>query len=369
MPESENIQDADSNTSAADLQKQRIEWRRKSWTIPDLRGGKQSWLSLVKSLVSLVESGQATDLDACPNISGIPDPQPWRSYAGFLKGAGLVSNQAGILHLSDIGIKFHNNSTPKQLADILQDRIRLFAETLEIIASTPATVESVNEQLCRKYALDWANLSNTRRRMDWLEVLDLIEGLGDRKWGATAAGKTALDEWCLVSPDALESLDSDSEDSEIPGPPVEIALLLQNLSNSPEAQKKRNTYNIWVPSPNRIENLRVIIQTASERITRADFFSFIEEEFHLKQSSAESMLPFLKASGLLEEVGRGVYSATVAARAWLETGNDLDFIRILHANMRFVGEMIAASSNDIVRNDLYTQAEAYGLNTEIPSRL
>lgn len=74
------------------------------------------------------------------------------------------------------------------------------------------------------------------------------------------------------------------------------------------------------------------------------------------------MFPFLKASGLLEEVGRGIYSATPVATAWLGAGNDLDFIRILHSNMQFVGEMIKAAENDIVRNDIYQQAKPYGLN-------
>ena len=84
---------------------------------------------------------------------------------------------------------------------------------------------------------------------------------------------------------------------------------------------KRCTYNIWVPSPNRIENLRIITQSASEQITKTDLFTFIANKFNLKLSSVESMLPFLKASGLLEEVGRNIYVATPAAKAWLETGS------------------------------------------------
>lgn len=76
------------------------------------------------------------------------------------------------------------------------------------------------------------------------------------------------------------------------------------------------------------------------------------------------MLPFLIASGLLEEVGRNVYVATPAAKAWLETGNNLDFVRILHANIRFVGEMIRAANEDIVRNEVYAQAKQHGLNAE-----
>ena len=110
--------------------------------------------------------------------------------------------------------------------------------------------------------------------------------------------------------------------------------------------------------------MRVITQFALERVSRTDLFQFIEDEFNLKKSSAESMLPFLKASGIIEEVGRNIYIATPAAKAWCETGDDLDFVRILHAHMRFVGEMIRDVENDTVRNALYIRAKEYGLNTE-----
>lgn len=149
------------NIVAADIQKQRAEWRRKGWSVPDLRGGKQSWFSLVKKLVELVGSGQANDLDAFPDINVISSSQPWRSYAPFLRGIGLVNNQAGALCLSEVGIKFRANPSKRQLANLIQDRVRLFAEALELVAAAPATVEEINEQLCVNYGLSWSNLSNT----------------------------------------------------------------------------------------------------------------------------------------------------------------------------------------------------------------
>lgn len=32
--------------TTADIQKQKSEWRKKGWSIPDLRGGKQVWSNL-----------------------------------------------------------------------------------------------------------------------------------------------------------------------------------------------------------------------------------------------------------------------------------------------------------------------------------
>lgn len=347
-----------------DLQQQKIEWRKKGWAIPDIRGSKQDWYYLIKELIRLVADNLATDLDSHPDINGVSETYTWRSYASFLKSMGLVSNRAGILSLTETGRSFYNNSSKRHLADLIQDKVRLFGEVLVFLQTYAKRIEEVDKQLCETFCLSWANLSNTRRRMDWLEVLGLIQDVGNRKWGLTPEGQSAINDWRLVTADVLDLLESDSSDIVIAEPPEEIASLLQHLFDIPDDHKKRSTYNIWVPSPNRINNLRIIVQFALERVSRADLFKFVEDEFSLKTSSVESMLPFLKAAGLLEEVGRNVYIATSASKAWCETGNDLDFIRILHCHMRFVGEMIQAAENDSIRNDIYAQAKNYGLNTE-----
>ena len=347
-----------------DVQKQKNEWRKKGWTIPDLRGGKQVWYELVIKLVKLLETEEECDLNTVLDTGGLVNAQTWRVYAPFLKGIGFAYNHAGKLVLSDKGRLFAERPTKKELADLIQDRIRLFGEMLDVINEVPVTVEEVDKKICKKYGLNWNNLGNTRKRMDWLEVLGLIQAIGNRKWEVTESGKDALKRWYIVSPEILELEDSDMDEIEITEPPVEIAVLLQKLREIPEMHKKRCTYNIWVPSPNRIENLRIIIQFALHRVSRKELFEFIENEFELKLSSVESMLPFLKASGLIEEVGRNIYIATAAAQAWIETGNDLDFIRILHVHMRFVGEILLYADNDIVRNNIYRIGKNYRMNNE-----
>ena len=348
----------------SDLQQQKTEWKRKGWSIPELRGGKQEWFSLVEELVQLIGSGSIGDLSLCPDLKTVKTNYPWRTYAPFLKGVGLVSNRSGTLSLTENGIKFCQAPSKKDLAGLLHDKYRLFGEVLELIRLCPKTVEEIDKELCIEYSLDWANLSNTRRRMDWLEILDLIQCVGNRKWSLTNDGLSFLDHLLLVTPEALDSSLPETEDIAITPPPAEIHELLQALKDDPSLHKKRNTYNIWVPSPNRIENLRTIVQFSFERVTRAELFNFVEEEFGLKTSSVESMMPFLKADGLLEEVGRNIYVATLAAKAWCESGNDLDFIRILHAHKRFIGELLIAAEKISVRNDIYAQAKTYGLNIE-----
>lgn len=347
-----------------DIQKQKSEWRRKGWSIPELRGGKQEWFNIVTELVKKIAITSIADMGLSTELESTNTSYPWRTYTPFLKGVGLVRNHSGILSLSDVGKDFSKNPSKWQLACLLHDKYRLVGEVLEMLISCPKTVEDIDKELCREYSLNWANLSNTRRRMDWLEVLGLIESVGSRKWAVTDVGKRALEEWDIVTPEAVDMEISDSCEIKIIPPPAEIFELLLKLKSDPSLHNKRNTYNVWVPSPNRIENLRTIIQFSFERVTRSDLFNFIEEEFNLKTSSVESMMPFLRADGLIEEVGRNIYVATAAAKAWCESGNDLDFIRIIHAHKRFVGEMIMYANQVVTRNDVYTQAKKFGINTE-----
>ena len=66
----------------------------------------------------------------------------------------------------------------------------------------------------------------------------------------------------------MKEVKTNGNDIEITDPPAEINILLQKLGDNPELHKERSTYNIWVPSPNRINNLRIITQAVSERIER-----------------------------------------------------------------------------------------------------
>ena len=349
----------------SNISKQRSMWNKQGWSIPDFRGSKQLWFSLVTGIVEYVEKNQPCDLKDTPEIAGASDVQPIKTYFPFFRGIGLMRKRSDNIVLTDAGKEFVKSRSKSYLADLIQSNYRLFGEIVDLLAREPMTIADVNTFICHQYGLNWRHLNNTRSRMDWLEVLELIRPIGSNKWEVSEEGLKSLDHWCIVSPEAIESVDADHEkDIVITDSPAEIASLLQQLTESPELHNKRNTYNIWVPSPNRIDNLRTIIQFASERVAKDLLYQFIEDEFSLKESSAESMLPFLKASGLLEEVGRSIYIATPAAKAWLETGNDLDFIRIIHSNMRFVGEMIRACEKDVIRNDLYAQAKQYGLNTE-----
>ena len=338
------------------------------------------WLPLVLELVRLIDVGEVGDLDERPELSALlmaAEPRTggaapqrsaatWRQYLVFLRGMRLVEESNGVVQLSQDGQSLAQDPTPSRLASIMANRVRLFTEVLAIVAEAPKTIEDTDHRVQELYCPSWKNIGNTRARMDWLEVLGLIEGIGDRKWQVTEAGRSLLESHVLVSPEA--GVRTESADMSLPDTPSEIAELLQELAGSSEAQKARSTYNLWVPSPqtspNKVENLRVVLNAATEPIRKEEFFEFVCDTFKLSRSSVESMMPFLRAAGLLREVGRGIYEATPEAEAWLESGNDINFIRLFHAHYRFVGELIRYVADDVTRSETYAEAKKYGLNVE-----
>ncbi|MFR9774347.1 restriction endonuclease [Nocardia sp. SC052] len=335
--------------------------------MPNLLCGKDEMFPLTLELVRLIGNGKAIDLDVRPLLSNVGPSKTWRQYSYVLGPMGLVQKRKGVLRLTADGSELLADESRSRLASLMADRIRYFAEVLGFLVREPLTVEEVNAELVESYNLDWKTVNNTRLRMTWLEVLGMTEWLGERKQSATPEGRALFATWEIVTPSALVIHDS-SDSVEIPDVPEEIAVLLEQLASTQGAQDARKTYNIWVPSPkddpNKIENMRVCIAAAADQIEKEKLLSFIADRFGLKRSSVDSMLPFMRAAGLLQEVRRGVFSATPAAKAWLQSGSDIDFIRILHAHMKFVGELIRTAAINIPRNDLYQEGAKYGLNTD-----
>ncbi len=339
-------------------------WRKKSWTIPDLLGSKGEYTKIIIGLINQLACEKTTVMDDSPQLEGVAEPKTWREYMPFLKGIGIIDNHNGSLCLSETGEQLYKDLSLYNIACVMQDRFRIFGEILYFLDSEASTVQEIDKKICNIYGLNWSNCSNTRKRMDWLEVLGLIDIIGNRKWILTEDGKKALQEWVLITPEMLKIFEKNDVVYEISEAPVEISNLIRELSDNVLLHKERSTYNLWAPSPNKIENLRRILKYACEKVSRTELFSYIGKEFNLKISSVESMMPFLKACGLLEEVGRNIYIASSVAKEWCETGADIDFIRILHCHFRFVGEMIVFAKDDITRNEVYQESKKYGLNNE-----
>jgi hypothetical protein len=81
----------------------------------------------------------------------------------------------------------------------------------------------------------------------------------------------------------------------------------------------------------------MLASAAVPEITAVEFKNTCKEYFGVKASPAGSALTTMRTLGLYEPAGRNRFTASNAAREWLETGNDVDLIRIVHAHLRTCG--------------------------------
>lgn len=137
--------------SSENLARQKITWRHQSWTIPELKGGKRIWFPLIKQLVSSIKEGEEINPNEKPDIIEVSNIQKWHSYLPFLKNIGLIYNHAGKFYLSETGVNFQKNPTKIHLANLIQNRFRLFAEFLDFLNSSPSSIKEVDTYFNKQY--------------------------------------------------------------------------------------------------------------------------------------------------------------------------------------------------------------------------
>ncbi|NCB93389.1 MAG: hypothetical protein EOM40_12655 [Clostridia bacterium] len=71
------------------VQKQKSEWKRKGWSIPEFRGKKQDWFSIALELVEILNNNSVADLSSSPNLSASDTIYPWRVYKIDAFGVGM----------------------------------------------------------------------------------------------------------------------------------------------------------------------------------------------------------------------------------------------------------------------------------------
>lgn len=101
------------NNDKNNIQKIKNLWRKQSWTLADLRGGKQAWFTIVTNLLKLLDKEPINDLNITLEVDGMNDLQPWKSYIPFLKNIGLVDGKNGGAELSSLGKKYVQDLTKK----------------------------------------------------------------------------------------------------------------------------------------------------------------------------------------------------------------------------------------------------------------
>ncbi|MEU7993162.1 restriction endonuclease [Rothia amarae] len=348
---------------------QRSLWNRQLNAMPLFPTSKKYLFAQTVEFVEQIGS-EKLDILAVPMSTYIKSEQSWRDVLKILRPLGLADNTKEYIFLTREGKNFLENKSKEFLGLLISKRVKLFAEILSLLKDSSLSIKDIHEKLTLNYPVDsWKTLSNVRSRITWLEVLGFVEWVSIHSVRATELGKKQVETWTIINPLVIEYVNEYNEMTiECPKTPYEILRKLNYLSEDPLRHKERNTYNIWAPSPtsrpNKIDNMHICISRTVDPVSKDDLLEFIATEFGLRRSSVESMMPFMRSAGLIQEVRKGVYTATPLAREWIESNQRVNFIRILHAHMRFIGEILKLAESSITRTELYDFGSKFGLNKE-----
>lgn len=362
-------EEAEQVGSARTLKEQQQHFLGQSGAAPDLKCPKTQFNELTVHLVQALRDAGSVRPErsvSLPRSAGAAN-KTWRDYQSPLRIMGLAERQGPELVLTEAGKALADDPSTFDLPHLVISRVRLLGECLDLTCRGTTTVKAVHEEIVDKYHADWGSLGNVRLRLAWLEAFGLVEYVDASHIAATARGHAVLAEVEIVSPEAI-SYRSDAATASLPAAPQEISSLIERLRRNPAAMDARTTYNIWVPSPpgdpSKIANLAEIVEQLRSPIDKEKFLGFIAERFGLKRSSVDSMLPFMRAGGLVQEVRKGIYTATPAALEWIDSGESVNFIRLLHCHLRYVGEIVRTVGDGASRQDVYRSGVGYGMNKE-----
>jgi type III secretion system FlhB-like substrate exporter len=231
------------------------------------------------------------------------------------------------------------------LITILHEHIRFVGEFLSELRAGGLTREELRKVAVERYHLGWSGLDQVNRRFAWLQATGLIEHRYDHKIVLTKDGNALLETLSVMDPIALDlgSVDVEVDPTSLPVADSRVQQLLDSLTN--EGLLRRSAPGMYIPKGHAsrydsLTSLRIQLDGISPRITKDDYLRLCAAEFNSEKSSAISALDTLRHAGLVQQTGFSVFDTTSAAHACLESEEDLDLVRTLHAHIRCVGELI-----------------------------
>ncbi|MEN2744467.1 restriction endonuclease [Sinomonas halotolerans] len=317
--------------------------------MPTMPGSGERWVETLRSALHVLQPGSYNDPQTLVPGEGGGKPQSLAWYANQLAPSGLLERAGGLgIQPTQYALAWlRSEDADTILAMVFHRHVRYIGELMHDLAAGPRTIRELHTSANEHFRLGWQGLDPVRRRVKWLSNLRLVQEVYDRtnSFSLTAEGQRLLEQLAVQDPNTLwPSDDSATAPAELTAAGPVVQGLLDALAADETQHQARKQGVSYVPSrgsDSLLDTLRFLTSLAVPEVTVDDFEATCREHFALKPSSSRSALSTLRAIGLYQPAGRNKLTASDAAREWLESNEDLDLVRILHANIRFVGELLA----------------------------
>ncbi len=298
----------------------------------------------VESLLAVLKAVDSTGGDVTALVDvGDGVSREVGSLTRNLTAVGLVTNlDRARVAVTPEAEAWMVSQDPRGLLAIFHRHVRLIGELLDLLVEQPRGTAEIHQEAADRYRLIWQTKDQITRRITWLVALGMVERHDSKTWQLTQLGRQSLEQLILGQP--APEPEGQDEPGEVPLPPEPIAALLAALGDAELAA--RNPILGYVPGAKDgsgiVGAISGLVNACSPQVTKGDLLAHVQKEFGVSESSFGAVLSTLTRSGLVQEIAVGVYAPTQLSLAWLETGDALDLVLLMHARYRFVLEIIPA---------------------------
>lgn len=324
-------------------------WADRASAMPYVAGGGENQIESLRTLLTdVLDRPDAGDV-----VAAVDRTRP----TGVVERSGRSR-----WRVTEAGLLWLENREDVFLVGVLHASIKFVGELLYQVSLQTMAHSDLVEVARTEYDLIWTSPDQVRRRTTWLRCAGLLELRFDNYLEITEAGRGFLPRLALRPPNSeLESTGSEVPAAEIIPPSGLIAQALGGLDD--DALRGRRRLIGFLPAGKSVvPAIRSVVDAAQSGISREEWVQRFNRDFDLAATSALQALGSFRSIGLIEATGRDKYQSTALARAWLESDNSLDLVRIVHTRVRFMGELLAKLTLSESASLLTSEA----LNLQIP---
>lgn len=267
---------------------------------------------------------------------------------GQLSSCGVVKqNDSGQWIVSDAAAAWLRNDARIELAIHIHANVKFFGELLEHLEG----IHSKGDFLAaaHEYGLTWTSTDQLHRRVNWMELLGLIERWGNNRFVLTDEGKSFLERVELTTSDEATGATSVDSHVDLKLPPAgqTVRGLISNRSTArkiiigyiPRGRKAPDRENER-QSQSPIDAIRRLVDLMGDGLSADEFYTRCTTELGMKRASAIQTMHTMRQMHVFDIVSFNQFGPVPEVVELLRHGNELDLARFLHSRYAFFGEIL-----------------------------
>jgi hypothetical protein len=234
-----------------------------------------------------------------------------------------------------------------QLIRVLHENVQFVGELLFVISDRASglTHEEIRAIAVETYRLAWKNIHQARKWTAWLRAAGCVFLRFDGRVEITETGRKLLSELVVATPDEVNGSDLLTlKTSSLMAEPVGLIKAVTDELDDIKLRNRAFGYG-YIPRPMGSTipaTIRALMAIVGTEVERSQFIVECSRSFTLGDTLAPRPLATLITLGLIVQTDATTYSPTELAKEWLKSGSDLDLVRIFHAKLAVVAELLDA---------------------------